>query len=238
MAATGHGALDGLHGIIQVQPAPIERLPRDVGFVHDLAEAQTDDPQRQHAGQFARAALGQIGREVLQRGSRPGRPLLGDVPGAGVGCEKVQRAAEHDGPHTGLGGSQQEMVGAAGGVVKAVEVAGRVGGSNRSEVDDSSGVSGGLCGKGRIAQIADEMFLGRGAGREGNGIHGADLMSALPMGSEHLPQPPGAAGNRDTHLSSPPSQGERRRVFPIVGHTVAVPGGRASPPGPLSIAER
>ena len=200
VTATGYGSLDGLHGIVHVQPAPIERLPRDVRFVHDLAEAQTDYPQGQHAGQLARTALGQVGREVLQGGARPGRPLLGDVPGAGVGREEVEGAAKHDRLHTGRGRGQQQAIGAAGGIVEPVEVAGRVYGSDGGEVDEGSGVSDGLLGKGGVVQIADEMFLGWGAGGKRNGIHGADLMGGLPAGGERLPQPSGAAGNRDTHL--------------------------------------
>ena len=201
VAPTGHGSLDGLHRIVHVQPASIERLPRDVRFVHDLAEAQTDYPQRKHAGQLARTALGQVGREVLQGGGWPGCPLLGDVPGAGVGREEVEGAAKHDRLHAGRGRGQQQVIGAAGGIVEPVEVAGRVCGSDRGEVDDSSGVSDGLLGKRRVTQVADEMFLGRGAGRERNGIHGANLMGVLPVGGERLPQPPGTAGNRYTHLS-------------------------------------
>ena len=68
-------------------------------------------------------------------------------------------------------------------------------------MDEGSGGSNGLLGKGRIAQVADEVVLGRGAGRERYRIHGADLMGTLPAGGERLSQTPGAAGNHYTHLS-------------------------------------
>ena len=118
----------------------------------------------------------------------------------GVGREEVEGTAENDRLHAGSGSGQQQVIGAAGGIVEAVEAAGRVSRSDGGEVDEGSGVSDGLMGKGGIAQVADEMFLGGGTGGERNGIHGADLMGGLPAGGERLPQPSGAAGNRDTHL--------------------------------------
>ena len=200
----GHRALDGLHGIIHVQPAPIEQLTLDVRLRYDLAQAQADHAQGQGAHQFPRTALGQVGREVRRGGSRLGYPLLGDAPGAGVGCEEVEGTPEHDGLDAGLGGGQQEVVGAAGGNVEPVEVAGggRAGGRDRCEVDEDIAVGDGLLGKGGVAQVADKVVLRRGASGEGNGIHSANLVRALPVGGERLSQLPGAAGDRYTHRTS------------------------------------
>ena len=141
---------------------------------------------------------------MLHRRGRSGRPLLGDVPGAGVGREEVEGAAEHDRLYAGLGSGQQEMVGATGGGVEPVEVAGQFSGSDRGEVDEGVSVGNGLLGKGWITQIADEVVLGRGAGGDGDGIHGADLVGGLPASGERLPQSSGTAGNHYTHLFLPP----------------------------------
>ena len=96
------------------------------------------------------------------------------------------------------------MVSAAGGHVEAVEVTGGggAGGRDGREMDENIGVGDGLLGEGGIAQIADEVVLGRGAVGEGNGVHGANLVRAFPVGGECLAQPPGAAGDRYTHRTS------------------------------------
>ena len=198
--------LDGLHGIVHVQPAPIERLTLGVRFCHHFSQAQADHSQGQGADQFPRTALGQAGCEVRRGGGRLWYPLLGDAPGAGVGRQEVESAPKHDRLHAGLlGGGQQEVVGAAGGHVEPVEVArgGGAGGRDRREVDEGIAVGDGLLGEGGVAQVADKVVLGRGTSGEGNGIHGANLVSALPVGGERLSQLPGAAGDRYTHRTSP-----------------------------------
>ena len=111
-----------LGGAASGPSAPPGAPSRVLGAGHDLAEAQAEPQEGQDAGELLRRLLREEGGELVHARRighvRQRLPGLGHPPGHGVGLELGERAAQHDAPHTGLGGRREQDVGPARGVVE------------------------------------------------------------------------------------------------------------------------